>query len=332
MNSFPRQLVGNVTKKTSVWFGIALLVIGARCPLTWGQTLVQQQGPAKIYLSGVEGKDVVQLRFADVLKVTVEVEGDKTLEVRTPDSITQSVGWKVLGATPAQTSVPKPGARARWRKTYDLEALAPDSLTLQVEPLSWREKGGVFSTVTFQPIAIQVRTTIDEPDLKKLRDPTQIERVPAASSWPWLPWAGAGLGTTAVLGLAAYLLRRRARAARAALTPEALALYELDRLERLRWPEKGRGERFVSLLSNVLRNYLEKKWNLPARRQTTPEFLRTLSSQWVLDEAQSKFLAEFLDQFDLAKFAGVEPAASFCDNLAKQVREFVRGQAPAGKN
>jgi hypothetical protein len=190
----------------------------------------------------------------------------------------------------------------------------------------------VFSTVAFQPIAIQVRTTIDEPDLKKLRDPTALERVPNATSWPWLPWAGVGLGTAAVLGLAAYLLRRRSRAARAALTPEALALYELDRLERLRWPEKGRGERFVSLLSNVLRNYLEKKWNLPARRQTTPEFLRTLSAQSVLDEVQSKFLAEFLDQFDLAKFAGVEPAASFCDNLAKQVRDFVLGQASPGKN
>lgn len=338
MNPFSRQLVGDATKKTSAWLGVALLVVCARCPLAWCQspspsqgegskTLVQQQGPAKLCLSGVEGMDALHMRFADVLKVTVEIEGGAALEVRTPDTLTQSMGWKVLSATPAETSPPKPGVRTRWRKTYELEALSPESLMLQVEPFSWREKGGVFSTVTFKPIPIQVRTTIGEPDLKKLRDPTVIERVPSAGSWPWLPWAGLGLGTAAVMGLAAYFLRRRSQAARAALTPEALALHELDRLERLRWPQKGRGERFVSLLSNVLRNYLEKKWNLPARRQTTPEFLRTLSAQTVLDEVQSKFLAEFLDQFDLAKFAGVEPAASFCDDLAKEVREFVRGQA-----
>ena len=57
-----------------------------------------------------------------------------------------------------------------------------------------------------------------------------------------------------------------------ALTSAQVACRELDRIASLGLPAAGQVERFHTLVSNVLRRYLEKRFGLPARRQTTPEF------------------------------------------------------------
>src|SRR5207302_8908015 len=132
----------------------------------------------------------------------------------------------------------------------------------------------------------------------------------------------AAVGLLIALGLAVWAWRRRRRRA-ASLSPEDWARQEIDRLVALDLPGRGATRRFHALLSNVLRRYLERRFLIPARRQTTPEFLRVASHDTLFTADQQQFLRDVLERCDLAKFAGAEPNAADCAALAERTRAFV---------
>ena len=67
-------------------------------------------------------------------------------------------------------------------------------------------------------------------------------------------------------------------------------------------PEQG----FVRL-SDVVRDYIEERFQLPASRKTTSEFLEALSDNNPLPEEQRPFLNDFLSAADQVKFAKAPP-------------------------
>jgi hypothetical protein len=285
----------------------------------------EHNGPAKLLLQVPQSNGGIALKLADVLKLTLQVDGPKTLEVQAPDMISNSPKWRLLERSPAATFALEKDSR-RWQRTYTFEPLVPGALSLQIEPLLIREGGGVFRKVLWKPVPVQVTTTITEPDLKSLRDPTVIEALPPLPEARPFPWLGVGLGVL-VAAVAALIYFRRRRT-RAALVPaEQWALREFDRLRALHLPEKGKIERFHTLLANVVRRYLEKKFQLPARRRTTPEFLDVLQSAQKLSEPQRAFLRDFLRSCDLAKFARVDASEKECLDWADKVRAFIQESA-----
>ncbi len=84
----------------------------------------------------------------------------------------------------------------------------------------------------------------------------------------------------------------------------------LERLEALRqknYPQQRMYKPFYSNLSDIVRHYLEDRFNIRAPEMTTEEFLLfvRLSAQLKPDHKQS--LKEFLNGCDLVKFAKHEP-------------------------
>ena len=73
---------------------------------------------------------------------------------------------------------------------------------------------------------------------------------------------------------------------------------------------------------SLLRRYLEKRFQQPARRQTTREFIASLAEQPALAE-ERPWLEAFLTRCDILKFAPVDAAAEECKQLARDVREFL---------
>jgi hypothetical protein len=65
---------------------------------------------------------------------------------------------------------------------------------------------------------------------------------------------------------------------------------------------------FCSLVSDVIRVYLEERFNLHAPDRTTEEFLEELRAGSQLNEDHKALLENFLTKCDLVKFARVEPS------------------------
>jgi hypothetical protein len=289
--------------------------------------LVQQQGNASAAVFAAKGANgAPEVRLSGVMHVTLSVEGTPPLEVEPAQPVTDSPTWNVREASAAVT-VPLPDGRVRWRQRFALIPLDKGEQPLPLAPLRYREQTGDWHTANWKPIPVTVTTAVRRADLGEARDITDIEHLPPVRSW-W-DWALGALAVLIVAALAvgAWRLLRRWRRGGAPLTAAQLALRELDRLTALKLPEAGKVERFHTLLSNILRHYFEKRFQIPARRQTTTEFLEALRQAPELSAAQQALLRDFLERCDLAKFAGVTPAPAACHAAADMARTLVEQTA-----
>jgi Domain of unknown function (DUF4381) len=282
----------------------------------------QTNGPASLLVDAPQVKGEFEIQLADTLKITVIVAGSPTLVVKPPDKVTKSAGWRLVQSTPAALT-DQGHAGKRWQQDYFFEPLAPKTLNLQIEPFEISEEKDNYRKIDWKPITVQVHTSIATPDITSLRDPTVIEPLPPQPETEIDPWLSVALSLTLfALAVGAFIWWRRRHRQRPVRARQS-ALRELDRLVALNLPEKNKTEGFHTLLANIVRRYLEREFQLPARRRTTMEFLEVLQSCQKLPPPPQEFLRDFLVRCDLAKFARVAATPEECAALANQVREFV---------
>ena len=152
-------------------------------------------------------------------------------------------------------------------------------------------------------------------DIRDIRGPKGIFPV-------WL--VAALLAASALLAVGGYAAWRRTRRR---ASPHPLQLFEiaLQRLEdirRLMQPSSVR--EFSIAISDIVRRYIEDQFMVVATHRTTEEFLHDLleSSNASL-AAHRNLLAQFLQQCDMAKFAGVGLSMQIMETLHQSARSFV---------
>jgi hypothetical protein len=159
-------------------------------------------------------------------------------------------------------------------------------------------------------------------DIRDIRGPKAVP-----GSWV-LP---AAVAAATVVALCAYILwRRRHRDVQPrTLTLSERTLQRLDSTMLLVRPETARA--FGIAASELIRDYIEKRFDVVATQRTTEEFLQALlqSSNDALARHRS-LLAEFLQQCDFIKFAGDSLALADMEALFQSARRFVleTGEAP----
>lgn len=154
-------------------------------------------------------------------------------------------------------------------------------------------------------------------DIRDIRGPKPL---PA----PWLPTALVVLLVAILVALAAYVLwRRRRRGARARIL--SLSEITLQRLEETRSLMKSDSAReFGIAASEVIRHFIEKRFEVVATLRTTEEFLQALlqTSNAALARHRA-LLAQFLQKCDFVKFAGASLETEDMESLLQSGRRFV---------
>jgi hypothetical protein len=111
------------------------------------------------------------------------------------------------------------------------------------------------------------------------------------------------------------------------LPPHELALQRLDAI-RAQTPKLG-ATAFAVAASDVIRGYLEVRFNVTATRRTTEEFLADLLQSPVSTLVEQRdLLQEFLRHCDYAKFAGAAGELESVEGLYLNARRFVTATAP----
>jgi hypothetical protein len=160
-------------------------------------------------------------------------------------------------------------------------------------------------------------------DIRDIRPPYDLPQT-------WL-WVAAGLAVlVAILAfawLARWWLRRRARTSLLDLT--------LQRLQTTRpLMQAGDVPGFSVAVSDIVRTYVEQRFSVHARAQTTPEFLReALAPPGSPLKPYERQLGDFLRYCDLAKFARWTFAGTEMEAMLASAHRFVeetgRVQPPA---
>ena len=130
----------------------------------------------------------------------------------------------------------------------------------------------------------------------------------------------AGAALLAIGGYAAWRWARRRPTK--ALQRFEIALQQLEGIRALMQPSSVR--EFSIAISDIVRRYIEDEFKVTATHRTTEEFLHDLleSSNASL-AAHRNLLADFLNQCDVAKFAGVGLSMRIMEALHQSARSFV---------
>ena len=152
---------------------------------------------------------------------------------------------------------------------------------------------------------------------------------PFASGYdiPFLPlWAVIVLTILATLiGVAViwWLRKRWKKASAPPPPPRQAALAALHALQP--HIEVDAPTEFTVEVASVLRRFVVGQYGIPATRQTSQEFLQSLSDSTSFSESDRTLLKSFLDKSDLIEFAKLQATSEDNRELWQKAEQFVRG-------
>lgn len=245
--------------------------------------------------------------------------------------------WDTL--LPAQNILKQSGWQSRngqWAN--ELTFITFDSAELALPPLGLVFPGG--DTLHTNALELRVLPTPSPDDPIHLRDIKDISREPI----DWLDylkpvWIIAA-GLLLFILIVWWLMSRRKKSGllgeRTIRQPaHELALRKLADLELLQHWQNGRIKIYYSELTHIAREYLERRYQIPALESASDEILRLLL-RTDMPATLLPPLAELLRWADLAKFAKGTPPEYFHGQAMEEIRKLVeqtkpRPQEPAGQ-
>jgi hypothetical protein len=216
----------------------------------------------------------------------------------------------------------------RW---YDLVTYETGDRIVPGPAVHYREAGGALERIDAPDALVIVESLlaakdgVEPDDVRDIKGPVAVPR-----DYRPLWWAVAALAVLAAIVFAAYrILNRSGRAATAAPRPaHELALEALARLRSARLIESGRHEEYYVRLSAIVREYLERRFQLRAPEMTTEEFLQAAQQNRQIATEHRASLGRFLGEADLVKFARYLPSVEDAERAYGAARRFVEATAP----
>ncbi len=165
-----------------------------------------------------------------------------------------------------------------------------------------------------------------EADIKPIKD---IRGAPITfmDTLPWLILALIVGGIIA--GIINYFTRRKPaevkvpKVVKADVPPHVIALRKLDELQEEKLWQQGEVKAYYVALTDIVREYIERRFKVLAMESTTDEILAELSAKDI-DFKQKGILQNLLERADLAKFAKSKPGAGQNMESIEIARQFVQ--------
>lgn len=147
-----------------------------------------------------------------------------------------------------------------------------------------------------------------------------------------LPWI-LGILILALAALVAWLISKRSKSSLAKKSlepprpPEEIAREALAKLQEKRLVEESRFKEFYVEFSDILRNYIEKRFAVPCLDRTTSEIILEIKPLRIsLNDFQS--IRELLQDCDLVKFAKFQPPLEEVNQHLEKALSFIDNTSP----
>ena len=179
--------------------------------------------------------------------------------------------------------------------------------------------------LTTEPIDVEVTSLLGEQRGELvIADIEDVVEMPKEASYWWI-WASCGAGVVGggIVGLH-YLRRRRLDKLVRIFKPAHEIAYErLRALVKDDLVNAGKLKEFYERISDILRHYIEHRFELRAPERTTEEFLIELQWTDVLSGSDKESIGEFLKHCDLVKFAKYNPTSEQIQRTFDLVKDFI---------
>lgn len=281
--------------------------------------------------------DTTSYKVGDYINYTLRIEYDKTIGILTPQ-IKDSL--KAADILKLDTAVTK---EENGRIVTTIKAILSkyDSAVVNIPPIAIKYRtlkspneklspnDSTLKTILSYPVTVFVHTLQVNPhaEIKDVKDPVKVPL-------PWLLiifWFVIGSVVLAV-ALLLWLWFKKTKEKKLAETPKIVlpahieALSALTELEKKQLWQKGMVKEYHSEITEIIRAYFERKFDLPALELTTTEVNLQLKQR---SRAASiiDITNDFLNNADLVKFAKFKPENSVNEEMMKQSVEIVNRTA-----
>jgi hypothetical protein len=281
-----------------------------------------QRGPVTVHVR----VDKAKMTIADTFLLELESAAGPGYEVKMPkvDKVLENFGivdWENPGDKLDENN----NVVSRYR--YKLEPFLSGTFQIPAFKFEFNDANspdGKKYEITTEPIDIEVTSLLGEQLAElKIADIEGVVEMPAKLSYWWV-WV---LGTAAVIAAAGFwvnLRRKRIKELVRIFKPAHEIAYErLRALVAQDLVKAGKIKEFYERLSDILRHYIEHRFNLRAPERTTEEFLAELPSSGALAQPEQQRLGEFLRHCDLVKFAKYNPTAEQIQKTFDVVKNFI---------
>jgi hypothetical protein len=129
-----------------------------------------------------------------------------------------------------------------------------------------------------------------------------------------------------LLGLSGWFLWKRGqdKIVEVPLKPYEWAFLRIAEIEEAAWLEKGLKMEYCVALSNAVRGYLKRAFELPAEEYTLQQLLPLLKTCSELSDSDCSRLTDFMIESDRAKFANIFPGRDRLQETLVFFRDFVQ--------
>lgn len=267
-----------------------------------------------------------EFTVGDVIPLTLTVihpQGYRVLPVQFQDSAWGEL--EIQEVAPAQVSA-NPDGNETTTQTIYATMWAPGEYATPELPLQVADTAGELHEVSASSLDLNLVSVLVEGDTQ-LRDIKPQASLPLPAIWPWI--VGGSLIALLVALAAGWFLRRKVVLADTPdnRLPHEVAFDELARIESLGLPSQQRYKEHYTLVSDVLRLYVDTVFKIPTIDRTTGEIRRSLRLVAAKKESMQLLIA-LLNEADLVKFAKVQPKVALAQDYIRQSRQFVDETRP----
>jgi hypothetical protein len=253
--------------------------------------------------------DTNQMLIGDQVNMLIEVIKSKNSSVAFPvfkEKLTDEI--EIIN----QSSIDSAELDNNKREVYqNLTLTAFDSGLLYIPPLRFYFKSNGFadsissSANYLEVLPVKIDTTGTIRDIKELyKAPYSLGEL--------YPFILAVIFTGLVIWFIMYYLERKKknepilRRTRPPEMPHIIALRELDKLKAEKLWQQNKYKLYFTRLTEIIRMYIERRFNITAMEQTTNEILNEFQDRGI-ENINYKILEELLNLADLVKFAKAQP-------------------------
>jgi hypothetical protein len=205
-----------------------------------------------------------------------------------------------------------------WHWSMQLDTFDATVTSLSGVVINWVDTQGNDGIIELDPISVNISSVAHE-DVT-LRDLKNAVPLFTSSKWPIALWV-----VLAAVGL--YFLRKLLRKKPVSLSANEQAMRALHRLRNANLEPLA----FYTELSDIVRRYLEGRFNIAATGQTTREFLIASKQSSHLEQSDRQSLTTFLVAADLVKFARFEPSVDTCNDAITEAKQFITATIPSAE-
>ena len=318
----------NISKKTALARALLffLLLVTAACSQAQDIPISSEDNPAAELRVKV---DKAVAYPGDVLTFTLETEYQPDVKIELPEISDRFSEFRLIGDGSARPK--KKGGRMLAERWYKLQADTAGSYIIDSIEATYTLPDGTQEALKTPKIFLEIVSLLEEEgavnDIRDIKPPVDISNLYRVA----LTILAVLLAAILVILIGGrFFARWRRRAIEQKLAPRPPHEEALEALQRLlgkRLIEKGLPKEFCFEISEILRRYIQARFDFPAIDLTTEEILPRVEDDGIVKDTLKPLVREFLTQTDLVKFAKHLPARDELDKIIENTRTFINETA-----